>query len=93
MPNEQVNNLITRLTTAQTVDTGRLATSPFKLPATTLLRIRFHYCSATRDADATPELNRIGYQPRRDPGQVAHPPTGGSSSSGNARAGGWWRRG
>ena len=51
------------------------------LAATTLLRIRFLYCSATRDADATPELTRIGYQPRRDPGEVAHPPTGGTGGS------------
>ena len=35
----------------------------------TLLRVRFFYCSATRDLDATPELVRIGYQPRRGPGQ------------------------
>ncbi len=52
------------------------------LAATTLLRVRFLYCSATRDADATPELTRIGYQPRRDPGTVSHPPAGSSSSSG-----------
>ncbi|MEO7318139.1 MAG: hypothetical protein ABIZ56_04020 [Chthoniobacteraceae bacterium] len=45
------------------------------LAATTLLRPRFFSCSATR------ALARIGYQPRRDPGEVAHPPTGGSSSS------------
>ena len=55
------------------------------LAASTLLRIRFLYCSATRDADSTPELVRIGYQPRRGPGEVQHPPTGGglpgSSSS------------
>ena len=52
------------------------------LAATTLLRIRFLYCSATRDADSTPELNRLGYQPRRDPGTVPPPAGGGSSSSG-----------
>ncbi len=40
------------------------------LAAGTLLRVRFFYCSATRDGEATPELVRIGYQPRRDPGEV-----------------------
>jgi hypothetical protein len=39
---------------------------------TTLLRVRFYYCCASRDADKTPELARIGYQPRRDPGEVDH---------------------
>ncbi|MDB6155900.1 MAG: hypothetical protein JWL90_4353 [Chthoniobacteraceae bacterium] len=41
------------------------------LGTTTLLRVRFWYCSATRDADRTPELARIEYQPRRDYGTVA----------------------
>ena len=53
------------------------------LAATTLLRVRFFYCSATRDADATPELVRIGYQPRRDPGTV-DPGSGGESSASGA---------
>ena len=44
--------------------------SALDLAATTLLRVRFFYCSATRDADQTPELVKIGYQPRRDPGTV-----------------------
>ena len=39
------------------------------LAGTTLLRVRFFYCSATRDADSSPELTRIGYQPRRAPGE------------------------
>ncbi len=39
------------------------------LAATTLLRVRFFYCCATRDADQTPDLVAIGYQPRRDPGE------------------------
>lgn len=37
---------------------------------TTLLRVRFHYCSASRDADKTPELAKIEYQPKRDYGTV-----------------------
>ena len=37
----------------------------------TLLRVRFFYCSATRDGDQTPELARIEYQPRRDYGTVS----------------------
>ena len=40
------------------------------LAATTLSRVRFWYCCATRDADRTPELARIEYQPRRDYGTV-----------------------
>ena len=40
------------------------------LGETTLLRVRFFYCSATRDADQSPELARIEYQPRRDYGTV-----------------------
>ena len=41
------------------------------LGETTLLRVRFFYCSATRDADQSPELARIEYQPRREYGSVA----------------------
>ena len=41
------------------------------LAETTLLRARFFYCSATRDGDQSPELARIEFQPRRDPGTVA----------------------
>ncbi len=40
-------------------------------------RVRFHYCSASDDVDRTPELVKIGYQPRRDPERAkaapAHP--------------------
>lgn len=38
---------------------------------TTALRVRFHYCSATRDADQTPELTKIGFTPRHDPQPTA----------------------
>lgn len=34
-------------------------------------RVRFFYCSASDDEDQTPELARIGRQPRRDPGQAS----------------------
>jgi hypothetical protein len=33
----------------------------------TLAQTRFYYCSASRDTDQTPELARIGFQPRRLP--------------------------
>ena len=52
---------------AQTATLARDAAR--KLAATTLLRVRFFYCCATRDADQTPDLVAIGYQPRRDPGE------------------------
>jgi hypothetical protein len=42
------------------------------LAASTLLRVRFWYCCATRDADKTPELAKIDYQPRREHGTVPH---------------------
>lgn len=37
-------------------------------------RVRFHYCASSNDTDNTPELSRIGYQPRRAAGEVAHAP-------------------
>ncbi|WP_394796829.1 hypothetical protein [Armatimonas sp.] len=37
--------------------------------STTLLRIRFYYACVTPDADKTPELAKIGFQPRRTSGQ------------------------
>ena len=40
-----------------------------------LARVRFYYCSVSADADQTPELARIAFQPRRDPGTVAKPAT------------------
>jgi hypothetical protein len=42
------------------------------LAETTLLRVRFWYCCATRDADKTPELAKIEYQPRREHGTVTN---------------------
>ena len=38
-----------------------------------LSRVRFYYCCAGPDADQTPELAKIGFQPRRDPGTVPNP--------------------
>jgi hypothetical protein len=35
-----------------------------------VLRVRFWYCCATRDADKSPELAKIEYQPRREYGSV-----------------------
>jgi hypothetical protein len=37
---------------------------------TTLAQVRFYYCSASRDTDQTPELAKIGFQPRRAAGTV-----------------------
>lgn len=48
---------------------------------TTLSRVRFYYCSASRDADRTPELAKIEFQPRRDYGTA-----GSGGSSGNKPA-------
>lgn len=50
------------------------------LARTTLLRVRFHYCAATRDADQNPELVRIGFQPRREPGTVGDGGNGGGGT-------------
>lgn len=41
---------------------------------TTALRVRFYYACASRDADQTPELLKIGFTPRHDP-QPASPAT------------------
>lgn len=41
---------------------------------TTLGRVRFHYCSASRDADKTPELAKLDFQPRRMPGKTEKKP-------------------
>ncbi len=37
-------------------------------------RVRFFYCCASNDMDKTPELARIGRQPRRDPGDATPAP-------------------
>ena len=37
---------------------------------TSLAQVRFYYCSASRDTDQTPELAKIGLQPRRAAGTV-----------------------
>lgn len=55
--------------TRQTVNNRRNAA--VDLATTTLLRVRFWYCCATRDADRTPELARIEYQPRREYGTAS----------------------
>jgi hypothetical protein len=36
----------------------------------TLAQVRFYYCSASRDTDQTPDLAKIGFQPRRAAGTV-----------------------
>ena len=38
------------------------------------MRVRFHYCSASDEGDFTPELERIGDQPRRMPGDAQPQP-------------------
>lgn len=45
----------------------RLRNTALEMAATTASRVRFYYCCASRDADQTTELARIGFQPRRDP--------------------------
>jgi hypothetical protein len=45
---------------------------------TTLSRVRFYYCSASRDADRTPELAKIEFQPRRDYGTAGSGGSGGN---------------
>lgn len=45
----------------------RLRNLALETAATTLARVRFYYCCASRDADQTPELARIGFTPRHDP--------------------------
>src|SRR5712691_2995445 len=51
-----------------------LRNAALEMASTTLLRVRFYYCSASRDADKTPELAKIEFQPRRDPGTVEKKP-------------------
>lgn len=48
---------------------------------TTLAQVRFFFCSASRDIDQTPELSKIGFQPRRAAGAVAGPAKPGPSPS------------
>ena len=47
-----------------------------KLLETANDRVRFFYCSASDDEDQTPELARIGKQPRRDKGEASGPVPG-----------------
>jgi len=39
-------------------------------------RVRFHYCASSDDEDTTPELAKIGKQPRRDKGEAGGPVPG-----------------
>ena len=41
-------------------------------------RVRFHYCASSDDEDKTPELARIGMQPRRDAGEAQTQPLPGA---------------
>ncbi len=47
---------------------------------------RHYYCCASRDLDQTKELSKIGYQPRRDPGEARR--NRGVNGSGGANGGG-----
>lgn len=40
----------------------------------TISRVRHHYCAASDDGEKTPELARIGMQPKRDPGDAQPQP-------------------
>ncbi len=55
---------------------NRARNTSLELAATTLLRVRFWYCCASRDADKTPELARIEYQPKRPYGSQDAPAPG-----------------
>ena len=61
-------------------ETTKLRDDALAVAATTISRVRFYYCCASRDSDETTELKRIGYQPRRAPGTV-----GGETSESPAR--------
>ena len=41
-------------------------------------RVRFHYCASSDDEDTTPELAKIGKQPRRDRGEAGSQPLPGA---------------
>ena len=47
----------------------KLRNAAMETAKTTLGRVRFHYCSASRDLDKTPELAKLDFQPRRMPGK------------------------
>lgn len=48
----------------------KLRDAKLDLAETSLAQVRFYYCSASRDTDQTPELAKIGWQPRRPAGTV-----------------------
>lgn len=54
------------------VSTARRS-EPLDLLETRLSRVRHHSCSASDDLDATPELARISFQPRRPRGSLDTP--------------------
>jgi hypothetical protein len=60
----------------------------FDLAETTLLRVRFWYCCATRDADKTPELAKIEFQPRREYGSGTEGKKADAGAGGAAAQGG-----
>ena len=39
-----------------------------------LSRVRYHYCASSDELDATKELARISFQPRRPRGSISTPP-------------------
>jgi hypothetical protein len=55
---------------ADRIEATRIRNAKLDLAETTLAQVRFHYCSASRDTDQTPELAAIGFQPRRDAGEA-----------------------
>lgn len=42
-----------------------------ELAKQTLAQVRFYYCCASRDIDRSPELTKVGFQPRRASGEAA----------------------
>jgi len=48
----------------------KVRNAALEMAKTTLARVRFYYCSASRDADKTPELAKLDFQPRRMPGKA-----------------------
>ena len=68
---DAVSALATGGTFQANIDARDLAADKFHI---LLMQVRFHYCANTSMLDQTPELARIGFQPRRDPGAAAPAP-------------------
>lgn len=68
------------------VQANRVRNAAMETAGTTALRVRFYYACASRDADQTTELTKIGFTPRHDPQPASAASTAGSAKGAGTTA-------